>query len=290
MAHPAQQACQKDQATHLRLLTRRRGSPALTIAVISGKGGVGKSNIAVNLSVCLSSEGHRVALVDADLGLANADLLLNVKSRYTLSHLVSGNRTLDEIIVAGPAGIQFIPGGSGVHHLANLSSFERHNLIRQLQQLENNTDMIVFDCGAGVSSNVMSFALAADWVVVITTPEPTAITDAYAMIKELYREHCESRVGLFVNMANSQAQAINTYRRVAGVARKFLNYSVADCGYMLHDTTVELAVQARSPFVIRDPRSNASACVTALANTLTHAYSIQRRQSGFFKRVAGLFV
>ncbi len=290
MAQPVQSSCKPDQASRLRRLVRRRKSDALTISVLSGKGGVGKTNIAVNLSVCLSGDGHDVALVDADLGLANADILLNVRPRYTLSHLVTGIRSLDEVVQPGPGGIHFIAGGSGVHHLANLSSFERHNLLQQLKQLQNNTDIIVFDCGAGVSSNVTSFALAADWVVVITTPQPTAITDAYATIKELHRERSNHRIGLFVNMAESQQQAIHTYQRVAGVAKKFLNYLVADCGYMLHDTTVEQAVQARCPFVIRDPSSNASACISALARTLVQVHQNQRRQSGFLKRVAGLFV
>jgi len=257
---------------------------------LSGKGGVGKTNIAVNLSVSLSSAGHDVILMDADLGLANADVLLNVRPRYTLSHLVTGIRTLDEILQPAPGGMRFMAGGSGVHHLANLSSFERHNLLLQLQKLQNSTDIIVFDCGAGVSSNVTSFALAADHVVVITTPQPTAITDAYATIKVLCREKSHARIGLFVNMAESRQQAIHTYQRVAGVAKKFLKYIVADCGYMLHDTTVELAVQTRCPFVIRDPSSNASACISALARTLVQVHRNQQRRSGFLKRVAGLFV
>lgn len=290
MMQPIQQTCKSDQASRLRKLARQQKRETLTISVLSGKGGVGKTNIAVNLSICLAGEGHDVVLVDADLGLANADVLLNVKPRYTLSHLVSGIRSLDEILQPGPGGIRFLPGGSGVHHLANLSSFEHHHLLQQLQQLQNNTDIIVFDCGAGVSSNVTSFARAADWVVVITTPQPTAITDAYAMIKELYREGCGRRIGLFVNMADSRQQAIHTYQRIAGVAKKFLNYLVADCGYMLHDTTVEQAVLARCPFVIRDPGSNASACISALANTLVRVHRTQQRQSGFLKRVAGLFV
>jgi flagellar biosynthesis protein FlhG len=263
---------------------------ALTVAVMSGKGGVGKSNVAVNISICLAERGLRVALVDLDMGLANADLLMDLHPRYTLAHLVAGVRTIDEISVAGPGGIRFIPGASGTHGLANLSEFERQNLISQLHKLEANTDIIVFDLGAGISRNVTSFAHAADRAWVVTTPEPPALTDAYATIKALHREQYRSPIALVVNMANSRAEAQLAFRRVAGVARKFLNFPIADGGYMLQDTAVELAVQARCPFVIRYPGSNASACIAAMASEVARTCAAPPRRGGFFKRVAGLFV
>ena len=280
----------RDQATQLREIVRGQHGSALTLAVMSGKGGVGKSNIAVNMSICLAERGLRVALVDLDMGLANADLLMNLHPRYTIAHLVAGVRTIDEISVAGPGGIRFIPGASGMHGLANLSEFERQNLISQLQKLEVNTDIIVFDLGAGISRNVTSFAHAADRTWIVTTPEPTALTDAYATIKALHREQYRSPIALVVNMANSRAEAQLAYRRVAGVARKFLNFPIADGGYMLQDTAVELAVQARCPFVIRYPGSNASACIAAMASEVARTCAAPLRRSGFFKRVAGLFV
>lgn len=279
-----------DQATQLREMMRGHHRSALTVAVMSGKGGVGKSNVAVNISICLAERGLRVALVDLDMGLANADLLMNLHPRYTIAHLVAGVRTIDEISVAGPGGIRFIPGASGMHGLANLSEFERQNLISQLQKLEANTDIIVFDLGAGISRNVTSFAHAADRAWVVTTPEPPALTDAYATIKALHREQYRSPIALVVNMANSRAEAQLAFRRVAGVARKFLNFPIADGGYMLQDTAVELAVQARCPFVIRYPGSNASACIAAMASEVARTCAAPPRRSGFFKRVAGLFV
>ncbi len=280
----------EDQATRLRQLARRRKHVAMTVAVISGKGGVGKSNVAVNVSICLAAKGLKVSLVDADMGLANADLLMNIQPRYTLAHLVSGLRTVGEVCTEGPAGVRFVPGASGLHAMANLSEFERQNLIIQLQKLENSADIVVLDCGAGLSRNVISFALAADHVLVVTTPQPPALTDAYATIKALHRERCVARMCLFVNMANSRSEAVEAYRRLAGVARRFLNYSVADFGYMLHDTAVELAVQARCPFVIRYPGSNASACIAAMASRMVRTSVHQQRRGGFFRRVAGLFV
>jgi flagellar biosynthesis protein FlhG len=174
--------------------------------------------------------------------------------------------------------------------LADLSEFERRSLIAQLRTLERRADIVVLDCGAGISRNVMSFALAADRVVVVTTPQPTALTDAYATIKTLHSEYCRALVGLFVNMADGRADAADTYGRVTQVARRFLNYTVADDGYMLQDRAVELAVEARCPFVIRYPGSNASTCIAAMARRLTRSLTGQRHRGGFFSRVAGLFV
>ena len=290
MAQGPGQASQNDQATRLRQLVRRRTPRAQMLAITSGKGGVGKSNVAVNLSICLAVRGLRVTLVDVDMGMANADLLMNMQPRYTLSHILSGARTIESVCTEGPCGVRFIPGCSGRGDLANLSEFDRRNLITQLQKLKDSTDMIVLDCGAGISKNVTSFALAADRVIVVTTPQPTALTDAYGTIKSLHREQCHALICLLVNMANSRAEADATYRRIAGVARRFLNYSVADSGYMLQDTAVELAVQERCPFVVRYPDSNASACIAAMADELAQTVVGQPRRGSFFKRVVGLFV
>lgn len=279
-----------DQASRLRQLTRQARPSAVTIAVVSGKGGVGKSSVAANLAICFSARGLATTLVDVDLGLANADLLLGLHARLTLAHVVAGSHTLEDVLLEGPGGIRFIPGASGLHDLANLSEFERQNLIMQLQKLENNTDIVVLDCGAGLSKNVTGFALAADRVLVVTTPQPTALTDAYATIKALHRERCSGQLGLFVNMVESRSEARIVYRRVADVAQKFLNLSVADIGYMVHDTAVELAVQTRCPFVIGDPGSNASACIAAVARRIAQTMDGRESRGGFFRRVAGLFV
>ncbi len=279
-----------DQATRLRELVRRRRTRAVTIAITSGKGGVGKSNVAVNLAICLSAKGLRATLVDVDMGLANADLLMNIKPRYTLSHVVSGMRTLEEVSTPGPGGISFIPGASGIGEMADLPEFERRNLITQLQNLEDSADIIVLDCGAGIGRSVIGFATAADQVLVVTTPQPTAITDAYATIKSLCNENCAARLGLIVNMVRGRAEAVETYHRVATVARRFLQCTLADQGYMLQDTVVELAVKERCPFAIRYPGSNATACIAAVATDVSKAIIGQQRRGSFFSRVAGLFV
>lgn len=274
----------------MRRLVQRRRRATRHIAVVSGKGGVGKSNIAVNLAICLTLRGQRTALVDLDVGLANDDVLMNVQPRYTLAHLVRGVRSVEDICIDGPGGIRFVPGASGTEGLANLSKFERQNLIAQLRHLDRNTDIAVYDCGAGISRTVLAFAMSAEDVIVVTTPEATALTDAYATIKSLLRLQFAGSVALFVNMADAKADALAAFERVAGVARRFLNYSVANGGYMLHDSAVERAVQARCPFVIREPGSNASACLTAVAESLTRERVAPKVRSGLFQRVAGLFV
>lgn len=272
------------------MMRRRHRRNSSTIAILSGKGGVGKSNIAVNLSVCLAEQGLRVALTDLDMGLANADVLMNLHPRYTLAHLVGGARALEEICLRGPGGICFLPGASGVHALYNLSEFERQHLITQLHKLAASADIAVFDLGAGLSRNVLSFAHVAERVWVVTTPEPTAVTDAYATVKALHKERYRGSISLVVNMSDSRAQAEATYRRIAAVAQKFLNFPIANAGYLLHDSSVELAVQARCPFVIRCPGSNASACIAAMASEVARSCALPQPRSGLLHRVAGLFV
>ncbi len=280
----------RDQATALREMVRRRSSSGLVLAVTSGKGGVGKSTVAVNLSICLAARGVRVVLADVDMGLANADLLLNVTPRHTLSHVLSGARRIEDVCIDGPGGIRFVPGASGVQTLANLSEFERRHLILQLHKLKANTDIVILDCGAGISDNVLGFAVSADCVLVVTTPQPTALTDAYATVKTLDMRGCTAGIRLFVNMANSRTEAQAVFERLAGVAQRFLKYSVASSGYMLHDMAVERAVQERCPFVIRYPGSNASACIAATASDMAQSVLGQTPRGGLLKRVVGLFV
>ena len=280
----------RDQASRLRELTGQRAASARTLAIVSGKGGVGKTNVAVNLSICMAARRHRVTLIDLDMGLANADLLLGLTPKYTLAHVLTGARTLEEITLTAAAEVRFIPGASGLENLANLSEFERQNLLRQLQSLESNTDMLVFDCGAGISRGVMRFAQSAQRVMVVTTPEPTSMTDAYATIKTLAREHYRGGVGLLVNKAAHRVEAEATFRRIAEVAKKFLNYSIANSGFVMQDMCVVQAVRARSPVVLRFPHCSASSCFAAVADALAAESAVVSRRTGFFQRVAGLFV
>jgi flagellar biosynthesis protein FlhG len=278
----------EDQASRLRRMMERLRQ-ARKIAVVSGKGGVGKSNIALNLSVLLSAAGNRVALVDADLGLANLDVLLDVEPRTNLSHVVAGGKTLADVVVDLPCGVQFVPGASGIPQLANLSEFQRRQLMSQLEGLDGQNDVIVVDCGAGIGRDTLHLAASADHVLVVTAPEPTAITDAYAVIKSITRQGYQGKVSLLVNMVADRQEARESYQRISGVARQFLGAKVFDAGFVLADPKVKEAVRRREPFVLAFPKCPASRCLAALANRLAEGSELVGPKDGLLKRVANWF-
>ncbi len=277
-----------DQASKLRRLMQDRRATR-TLAVASGKGGVGKSNIALNLSILLSAAGNRVALVDADIALANLDILLDVDCRMNLSHVVAGSRTLADVVMDLPCGVQFVPGASGLTNLANLNEFQRASLVDQLSALEDENDIIVVDCGAGIGRDVLHFAMAGDNVLVVTTPEPTAVTDAYAFIKVLSQQSFEGSISLLVNQATDRAEGRATFERIAEVARQFLGVTLFDAGHVVIDPKIREAVRRREPFVLAYPRCPASRCLAALTNKLSAGTGLVGAQHGFFRRVANWF-
>lgn len=290
-----------DQATTLRsLMAQERRPRASVIAITSGKGGVGKSNVAVNLAIKLSSAGKRVVLLDADLGLANADVLCNVELPCNLSHVIARKKELHDVMVKAPGGFRLIGGASGLARMADLTDFERQRIVDALGELEETADIILIDTGAGISPNVLSFTRAADHVLVLTTPEPTAITDAYAVIKVISRGAAASgggghaahgdepgrQVSLLVNQARSPGEARVVHERIAQVARQFLGVSVLDAGFLYADEQVPLAVRKRVPFVLASPRCPASLCVTQLAMRLEQGVAAgELLHGGFFQRM-----
>lgn len=277
-----------DQAAHLRSLARTVRT-ASVVAITSGKGGVGKSNIAVNLAIRLASAGKDVVLFDADLGLANADVLCNLDLPYNLSHVISQRRVLQEVMVKAPGGFRLIGGASGLARMADLTDADRQRLVDSLDQVEQQADFLVIDTGAGISPNVLSFTRAADHVLVVTTPEPTAITDAYAVIKVLSRDGSDRRVSLLVNQALNEREGRLVYDRIAGVARQFLNVTVLDAGCVPDDEHVVLSVRKRTPFVLAYPKCPASVSVTQLAMRLASGVGTPARNSGFFDRMSRWF-
>ena len=275
---------------------------ASVIAVTSGKGGVGKSNVAVNLAIKLASAGKQVVLLDADLGLANADVLCNVDLPHNLSSVIARKKELHEVMVRVPGGFSMIGGASGLARMADLTDADRGRIVRAMGELEERADIILIDTGAGISPNVLSFTRAADHVLVVTTPEPTAITDAYAVVTVLHRdaaatqgmaaEPVERRISLLVNQARSPAEARVVHDRIAKVARQFLGVSVYDAGHVLADPAVQNAVRARTPFVLSDPRSPAAVCIERLAMRLEQgvvAAGANAGGDGFFNRMSRWF-
>lgn len=300
-----------DQATQLRSLVRQRNhaphpsmtsagtasasyaaaTPAHTasvIAITSGKGGVGKSNVSVNLAIRLSAAGKKVILLDADLGLANADVLCNVNLPWNLAHVINRQRELKDVLYDAPGGFKLIGGASGLARMADLSDYDRNRLIDSLADLERQADVILIDTGAGISANVLSFTRAADHVLVVTTPEPTAITDAYAVIKVLGRDGRDRRVSLLVNQAGSASEARAVYDRIAKVAKQFLGVSVLDAGHLPADDQVPHAVRKRMPFMLGAPHCPASLAVNQLAMRLERGVTAADT-GGFFNRMGRWF-
>lgn len=289
-----------DQAHQLRQLMGASRSAGVSqrahvIAVTSGKGGVGKTLVAANLSIALAARGHRVILFDMDMGLANVDIVLGVEAAFTWRDLLAGRRSLEDVTVQGPGNIALVPGASGVCQMANLSEFERHQLVAAAERASGDYDVVVFDCGAGISHNVVSVASCADTILVVATPEPTAMTDAYAMIKAFAQEHGKSRcantsLGVIVNLAESRREGEATYERLANVAARFLHVPIADYGYILRDEHVPAAVRQRCPVILRYPRCSASSCVMASAARLSKELGRPDAHRSLFYRVMNMFL
>ncbi|MEX0776158.1 MAG: MinD/ParA family protein [Phycisphaeraceae bacterium] len=258
---------------------------AKVVAVTSGKGGVGKSNIAVNLAIRLSTMGRKVILLDADLGTANADVLCNVTPGGTLAHVVSGRMSLAQVMLDAPGGFRLVAGASGLAQMAALSEFERARLVRQMQEIEDQADMILIDTGAGVSPNVMSFVIAADQQLVVTTPEPTAVADAYAMIKTIVRQCEHPDIRVLVNMARDQSEAKAVFERIEAVSEKFLSHQPRFAGHVTLDARVPMAVRRRRPFVLDQPNSDASRCINQLAHRMDRHAADPRNAIGLIRRM-----
>lgn len=242
---------------------------ARIIAVCSGKGGVGKSNLAVNLGIAFSLMGKKVTVFDADLGLANVNILVNDIPKFNLLHMIRGEKTLEEIVQRTQYGIKIISGGSGFTELVNLSEEQRGQLVRQLSALDND-DIFIIDTPAGASRNVITFLQAANDILLITTPEPTAMADAYALIKVVAgfvpQEHLTIR--LIINRTSSYVQASKVADRLVNITRTFLSLNVSFLGPLYLDRGVEAAVLEKIPFVIRNPKSPAAVAVKSLASIL----------------------
>jgi flagellar biosynthesis protein FlhG len=274
-----------DQAQALRKLVMETGvRRARVVAISSGKGGVGKSNIAVNLAIRLSGMGRSVVLLDADLGTADADVLCGLQPVSTLAHVVAGRKTIVQAAIDAPGGFRLVPGASGLAQMAALSEFERGRLIQLVGELEATADVILVDTGAGVSPNVLGFFLAADEQVVVTTPEPTAMADAYALIKTANRQSQDLDIRVLVNLVRDPAEGRAVYDRLDAVCRRFLNLHVRYAGHVSLDPRVTLAVRRRRPFVLEYPTCDASACIGQLAHRLDR-HAAEPRGEGLLRRM-----
>ena len=241
---------------------------ARILAVTSGKGGVGKSNFSTNLSITLGQLGQRVIMMDADMGLANVHLLLGISPPYSLEHVMHGTKTLAEVMHPAAANVQLIAGGSGITELANLTNNTREAFLSGLRELDDACDLIVIDTGAGLANNVLAFLCAVNEVVVLTTPEPTALTDAYATIKVVSQENPGVRLMLVVNMVHSSTEGSAVAERLKSISRQFLNIDLEYLGCIPSDPAVPKAVRTRRPFVSSAPGCAAAGAINRIIGRL----------------------
>lgn len=280
-----------DQAQQLRNLVWRNQNTARTIAITSGKGGVGKTSTSVNLAIALAARGGRVVIMDADLGLANVEVLMGLNSLYNIEHVIEGERTMRDILVKGPGGIEIVPGSSGLAKVADLTQQGRTNLLNGLKQLQDEVDYIIIDTMAGIGRNVIAFALAADEILIITTPEPSSIVDAYAMLKTLYANREDAVIRLLVNMAASQAQANAVAQKLANVATQYLGRTLTPLGFLPRDPHVSQAVMQSQPYTLLYPHAPVTKHLHEIAARLHHQQPTQEpaKPTTFLKRFAQSF-
>jgi len=259
-----------------------------TIAVSSGKGGVGRTNVVANLAVALARRGQRVIVLDADLGLANLDVLLGLHPSATLRHVIHGECTLSEVLIDGPQGIRLVPGSSGFEDMTQLDGGERLHLLEQVDTLEESFDILLVDTAAGISSNVTFFATAAQETLVVVTPEPASLTDAYALIKVLSTRYAEQEFGVLVNMARSVEEADLTFAHLSRVAAQFLDVSLRYDGFVPYDRELPEAVRRQQAVLERAPRAEVSRAFDRLASRVVSLPVEPRPKGGlqfFFRRL-----
>ncbi len=294
----------KDQAEKLRqmtqgLFTPTEKSPAgriiknsifpppRVITVTSGKGGVGKTNFTVNLALALAECGQKVLIIDADLGMANVDVVLGCLAPYNMMSFLENDLTMDDIIVNGPRGIKFLSGGSGVQELANLSQQDLERIIKKIIQFDHWADVILVDTGAGINRNVINFVMAADEVILVTTPEPTAITDAYALMKTFVGFQGTAPLKLVVNRVVNDAEGQAVVERLGQVAERFLNLSISKLGFVQEDPAVMQAVKKQIPLLILFPQTLAARCIDKIAYQMIYGekITISKGIKGFFSKL-----
>jgi len=277
-----------DQAHGLRELVRNGNRPmGRVIAVTSGKGGVGKTSTSVNLAIALAALKKRVIVLDADLGLANVEVLMGLNSFYNLQHVVDGEKSMMQILVQGPGGIEVVPGTSGLAKLADLAAPARNNVLNGLRELQEKSDFVIIDTMAGIGQNAISFAAAADEVILVTTPEPSAIVDAYATIKTIHQSRPEALIRLLVNMVINNQQALAVMTNLSRVSQQYLSYKLSYLGFLVRDPHVAQAVMQTNPFMLRFPNAPAAKCMNDIAARLVEDRAANDpSRTGFFRRFA----
>lgn len=279
----------KDQAAGLRKIIKKvvKEEPtpskrkARVITVTSGKGGVGKSNVTLNLAMKLQEKGKKVVVIDADFGLANIEVLFGIVPKFTLLDVIKGDKIITDILLEGPGGIKFISGGSGIQELTNLSDNQLSYFIKNLNLLDKIADVILIDTGAGVSDTVLTFVRTADDIILVATPDPTSVTDAYALIKILKDQAKEEdipKLNLVVNSVSDDEEGNKILEKLKNVSEKFLKMAIEDIGHIPYDEKLKKSVKLQKPVLSEYPNSGFSKAIDKIA---THFYEDDKNSKGF---------
>lgn len=282
-----------DQATVLRNVIKMQnaGQPPQTrvITITSGKGGVGKSNIAVNLAVQLSRLGKKVLIFDADIGLANVEVMFGRSPKYTLSDVIYQGKNVRDIITEGPMDIGFVSGGSGLVEMNNLTKEQIHAIVGKLSELDSLADFILVDTGAGISDNVMEFVIASPEVLLVITPEPSSLTDSYSLIKTLQRNpgfnYQNTMINVIANRVNSTADGQAVFDKLNSVVSKFLNWNINYLGLIPKDPVIEKAVRQQRVVSIYDPQATSSQAFAKIAESLLAGENLYYEMQNGFSRM-----
>ncbi len=285
-----------DQAANLRNIVKQQNqkelSNARVIAVTSGKGGVGKSNTSINLALQYQRRGKRVVILDADFGLANVEVMFGVIPKHNLSDVIFKGMDIKDIISEGPEGVGFVSGGSGIAKLVNLDKEQIRRLVTKMTELEEIADIVIIDTGAGISDSVMEFLTASPELILVTTPEPTSITDSYSLLKALTMNKGYNRnvtkVLMLANKVNGETEGKNLFEKLAAVVGRFLDINMEYAGYIPLDDCVSKAVMAQKPVSVMFPNSDATKAYERLVDTLENGWSEEQKHigiRGFFRAV-----
>jgi flagellar biosynthesis protein FlhG len=267
-----------DQAAGIRKMNNP--NPVKVIAITSGKGGAGKSNLSVNLGIALAQKGRRVAILDADMGLANVDILLGIYPKFNLSHVLTGEKTLQEIIQVGPSGLKVIPGASGIQKMAELSVTEQASLIHAFSELDKDLDVLIVDTAAGISASVVNFTRACQEIIVVVCDEPTSLTDAYAFIKLLNRDYKLSNFHVITNMVKTAQQGQALFQKLTKVTDHYLDVTLRFIGAVPHDPNLGKAVQKQNPVVVAFPDTKAAISIKEIAGKIDN-WPVQAQTGSF---------
>ncbi|MGI5882583.1 MAG: MinD/ParA family protein [Dethiobacteria bacterium] len=282
-----------DQAERLRLMVQGRppragqgGKGSRVIAVASGKGGVGKTNLVVNMGIIMGQLGHKIVILDMDLGMANTDILMDLKPIYTLVDVIRGQKVLSEVLIQGPHNVEVLPGGSCLPELISMDNQQRERLISRLSYLDQEGKILLLDCSAGFSRDVLDFVALANDLVLVTTPEPTAITDAYGIIKILNNYRLKPKVSMVINMVQHARDGEAVYQRISNVCSKFLGMQINYLGSIEFDQSVQKAVQSCYPYVLQFPRSRAALLTREITQRLFDGEEQNiKKEEGFLYRL-----